>query len=519
MSTKKPLNLEETFVDFAKNLPRAEFIDELKLDTRQRNAEKADFFFNDRQIVCELKSLRTDQMGKVDKILRPHQQRPEWPIFYGGWEIHKVLRHLPDGQQINKQIYDGVTSAIKELVRKANRQIRTTKEVFGLSSAGGLLVILNEYVDILSPDVIAQKVYELYNKRTPTGEPQFPEINFTWIINVSHYTQLTPDLQGLPSLILPNSVADLANVSDFIDSLQPQWAAYNGVPLIKAIWESLDSIKFESVSQAKASSSRKMVRHEFQRMQYRQRPYLRALNKEGMVEYGRELMSNLTPGFLKGATKRQQQKTKLLLEPWTHFLEEINLRGMNMREFSPMLRELGEKINAGEPIGDDQLSLTIPVGKKYKVGRNELCPCESGRKYKKCCGSGSTPQRVRPNLGSKPEVRMTKTNTQGPVTVEQHDNGTSTVKIDFYALSLAASRRVEHDLIVDHAASFAPAPINSEEDARAYGLKEALTRWPAKDGWEHRVEVRMIPLRFEFGKNKTGEHTFKPFVERREVRD
>jgi hypothetical protein len=29
----------------------------------------------------------------------------------------------------------------------------------------------------------------------------------------------------------------------------------------------------------------------------------------------------------------------------------------------------------------------------------------------------------------------------------------------------------------------------------------------------------MIPLRFEFGKNKTGEHTFKPFVERREVRD
>lgn len=254
-------------------------------------------------------------------------------------------------------------------------------------------------------------------------------------------------------------------------------------------------------------------------MQYRQRPYLRALNKEGMVEYGRELMSNLTPGFLKGATKRQQQKTKLLLEPWTHFLEEINLRGMNMREFSPMLRELGEKINAGEPIGDDHLSLTIPAGKKYKVGRNELCPCESGRKFKKCCGSGSTPQRVRPNLGSKPEVRMTKTNTQGPVTVEQHDNGTSTVKIDFYALSLAASRHVEHDLIVDHAASFAPAPINSEQDARAYGLKEALTRWPAKDGWEHRVEVRMIPLRFEFGKNKTGEHTFKPFVERREVRD
>ncbi len=513
MSAKKHLNLEETFIDFAKKLPRAEFIDELKLNKEQREAEKADFFFNDREIVCELKSLRTDQSGKVDKILRPHQERPEWPIFYGGWEIHKVLRHLPDGLQINKQIYDGVTSAIKELVRKANRQIRTTKQVFELPSAGGVLVILNEYVDILSPDVIAQKVYELYNKRTSTGELQFPEINFTWIINVSHYAQLTPDLQGLPSLVLPNSVPDPANVSDFVDSLQPQWAAYNGVPMFRVDWDSLDSIKFESVSQAKAS--RKMVRHEFWRMQYKRRPYLRTFNKDGMVEYGGELMSNLTPGFLKGASRHQQRKTQLLLEPWTHFLEEINLRGMNMREFSSMLQELGDKINAGEPLGDDRLSITVPVGKMFRVGRNELCPCESGRKYKKCCGSGLTQQRPRPNVDSKPEPQMAKKNSQGPVTVEQNNNGTSSVRLDFYALSLAASRRVGPDLQVDHAASFAPAPINSEEDARAYGLQEARTRWPAKVGWEHRVEVRLIPLKFEFGKNKTGEHTFQPFLERR----
>jgi hypothetical protein len=206
---------------------------------------------------------------------------------------------------------------------------------------------------------------------------------------------------------------------------------------------------------------------------------------------------------------------QLLLEPWTHFLEEINLRGMNMREFSPMLRDLGDRINAGKPLGDEQLSLRVPVGTKYKVGRNELCPCESGKKYKKCCGSGSSQQRSRPNFDSRPEAQMGKKNSQGPVTVEEHNNGTSTVTIDFYALSLAASRRVRQDLLVDHAASFAPAPINSEEEARAYGLNEARARWPVKDGWDHRVEVRMIPLRFEFGKNRTGEHTFKPFVERR----
>jgi preprotein translocase subunit SecA len=30
---------------------------------------------------------------------------------------------------------------------------------------------------------------------------------------------------------------------------------------------------------------------------------------------------------------------------------------------------------------------TIIVRKAEKVGRNDLCPCGSGKKYKKCCGA------------------------------------------------------------------------------------------------------------------------------------
>jgi len=32
----------------------------------------------------------------------------------------------------------------------------------------------------------------------------------------------------------------------------------------------------------------------------------------------------------------------------------------------------------------------LPIGPRRatKVGRNAPCPCGSGRKYKKCCGSG-----------------------------------------------------------------------------------------------------------------------------------
>ena len=39
-----------------------------------------------------------------------------------------------------------------------------------------------------------------------------------------------------------------------------------------------------------------------------------------------------------------------------------------------------------EPAGDGTMSTNRTVVKKNKVGRNDPCPCGSGKKYKKCCG-------------------------------------------------------------------------------------------------------------------------------------
>ena len=36
--------------------------------------------------------------------------------------------------------------------------------------------------------------------------------------------------------------------------------------------------------------------------------------------------------------------------------------------------------------GDETASVKQPIRKKEEVGRNDLCPCGSGKKYKKCCG-------------------------------------------------------------------------------------------------------------------------------------
>lgn len=50
--------------------------------------------------------------------------------------------------------------------------------------------------------------------------------------------------------------------------------------------------------------------------------------------------------------------------------------------------ELSETSSKEKPKSRKEDLLTANASKKLKIGRNDPCPCGSGKKYKKCCGSG-----------------------------------------------------------------------------------------------------------------------------------
>jgi uncharacterized protein len=61
--------------------------------------------------------------------------------------------------------------------------------------------------------------------------------------------------------------------------------------------------------------------------------------------------------------------------------------GRAYRHFSAARRESADDMSE-ETIDDvDDYHLETIVRAKPKVGRNEPCPCGSGKKYKKCCGA------------------------------------------------------------------------------------------------------------------------------------
>jgi len=52
-------------------------------------------------------------------------------------------------------------------------------------------------------------------------------------------------------------------------------------------------------------------------------------------------------------------------------------------EAPPERKMVAEPVEAGL-VGEGEKK---PAKKAEKVGRNDLCPCGSGKKYKKCCGA------------------------------------------------------------------------------------------------------------------------------------
>ncbi len=71
------------------------------------------------------------------------------------------------------------------------------------------------------------------------------------------------------------------------------------------------------------------------------------------------------------------------------FVARYSLDGqlVNHRERGRFLREDGEwRFHSPLTAADDVPDL-VPVTPRSEVGRNDPCPCGSGRKYKKCCGA------------------------------------------------------------------------------------------------------------------------------------
>jgi hypothetical protein len=330
-------SLNDRFKAFLSQLPFAEAIDDLKLPPEFDESKRADFLIENRKAIIELKSLESDPEHKIHTELESHQERDEYPLFYGELELDKVLKHLPDGEQIQKKLFYKISRSIEQSFREADKQIRATKDILNCPDSIGLLVLLNEDISVLSPEILSYRVSQLLARTDDDGSTHYKSITTVWFILESFSLKTRKGDKLLPSIVIDGpGAAERPELTNILNILQNNWAAFNGVPYVTANIGKIVDSDFIRLSELEKEHQQFMPRHELWRKQYRNKPYLKSLSDDVVLTHGARLLSFMTPNFLKDGYRIPFDQMAQFMEGWTHFLEEVRIRGLDLKKMPKM---------------------------------------------------------------------------------------------------------------------------------------------------------------------------------------
>jgi hypothetical protein len=325
-----PETLEVRFKKFLASRPDAEIIDEIIPPGDYEGKKRADYLLANRKVILELKNLETDISPKAQKEIDKHEHRKDFPFIYGKVDIQKILQHLPDGQEINKRIYELISRTVEGAIRSAEDQIMDTKEILHIDHAIGFLVLLNEDVDILNPEVIAHKTSQLLCRERGAKSPPL-QIHFVWLLLESHSTKLRDGRDAPLSVLLEAPLSKSASwFGECFEQLQEDWARFNGVPLVRSNAKRIAELDFR-YTKGKRKDSQNLTRQEYWEQKYKANPHLRSLSDEELLVHGAQVIKKLSPYFLKDGPRLSIPELEPQLIAWSDFLQEARFRGLDLR--------------------------------------------------------------------------------------------------------------------------------------------------------------------------------------------
>ncbi len=200
-------SLEQRFIEFFSRVQGTESLDAEMFRELFGASRRADFLLKDREAIVEVKTLKIDPVYKVEARLAVHRNRPEFPLYFWRAELSEILKHLPDGEAIKKDIFRALTNSVQNAFRSANDQIRETKRILNLPKSCGILVVLNENVEILRPDYVTARANAMILE-AKNDSLRFPEIAYVWIFSETHSRKVGTVLQGAPIILLEEPQSD-----------------------------------------------------------------------------------------------------------------------------------------------------------------------------------------------------------------------------------------------------------------------------------------------------------------------
>ena len=217
-------SLEARFSTYLRSLDSVEDIDRLTIAQSNKRPPIGDYLCKQRQIVVEQKCVTTKQSARIQELVE-RKIDPKYLHFYGTRELQDILKQVPNGEEINKEIYRAATRLLEKYLKQARGQIESTKVVFDLPLSAGMLLVLNEKITELSPEIMTRRLMDKMSETRPDGSWRFGNINFALLISETHLHR------GLHHrcILIEGPDADRFRVAKkYIDRLVKGWSSLCG---------------------------------------------------------------------------------------------------------------------------------------------------------------------------------------------------------------------------------------------------------------------------------------------------
>jgi hypothetical protein len=202
-------------------------------------------------VVAELKCLTEDSSEKVSE--------EKLGKFYARWaEKGLVSQPLAEGFRLNlkelplecqQDLWKWLGSPIQAQIGKANRQIKQTKEHFGLTSAKGLLLLANDGNYSLQSDVVLNLVDQVIGRYHSGIEHYHSGINSVVYFTVNMEATMPNTERDVRVWVEAHRKGILPVSKEFLKALQVGWVGFFeraiGEPVPTFHQGSIDQIEFK----------------------------------------------------------------------------------------------------------------------------------------------------------------------------------------------------------------------------------------------------------------------------------
>lgn len=320
------MSLDQRFEKFLLSLPSVEGIDSIKLNYADRKSKKADYLAMGRRFVIEQKCINKDQASKIQIEVEKYSNTEEYPTFFGERDLSLVLEKLPNKEVIKTKIYSRMTKMLESYLRQADKQIKSTQALFSLKEACGILLILNDKVKVLSPEVVCTRIQQRLKEKRD-GSPRFNNIDYVIFVSETH------NIKGMPVIVViegANAASKSAEISEYIDYLIYSWGKFNGGGCHE--FQNVDAY-VDMIKENSEPIPEKMKRSEARILWYRENRYMKTWTDDQVSMRAATLIDGIQPFVTKGGPKMPKEKLAELMMRFGDFIEESNLRGLDIKEF------------------------------------------------------------------------------------------------------------------------------------------------------------------------------------------